>query len=150
MTSRQLSVAVFVGWAGLLVISAGCASGSPPERAAAAATSTLADAVEQGTDAAEQQDDFEIRTRYNPCRCPAPDFEARLRDRWRRIVVTGDEPLVEELTQRARTQEASPGMTFFWLEGEFAGEEQFEQTGVEYERFELRDFRHERYDEASR
>lgn len=119
----------------------GCATGPPHQRAVDRASAAGAAAADAGAGAVDDIDIIEIRSRYNPCHCPAPDFEVHLRGRWQRVIVDGESQLVEKLYEQARQLEESPGLEVFRLKGELTGSQRFDETGVEYQRFEVLDFR---------
>lgn len=125
----------------------GCASsGDPVERA----LKTVADGVEEGVEAAESVDEVAVKARFNPCRCPAPDFEVKVYGRWKRIIVAGDDEVLEELRAQAEALDEAPGLGSLRLEGEFDGTGTFEETGIEYKVFRVVGVNGEREDPSER
>lgn len=126
-TSTVLVVALSAGIWGCL------SSGDPFQRA----LQRTDNAVESAVDALDDLDQVVLLARFNPCKCPAPDFEVRIFGRWERVLVTGEEELLEELDLLARTLDEDPGLGVFRLQGQFDGTDTFEDTGIEYELFRM-------------
>lgn len=131
----------------LLVLSASCASGPPGQQALDRASSLVSSAADRGDVAIDKLDTIRIRSRYNPCRCPAPDFEAHFRGHWQRVLLEGDDELLEQLQFDVEMHEERGELAVVVLEGEFTGPARFHQTAMEYERFYVVDFQVEPYDE---
>lgn len=141
---RRRRIAGRTGWekvAIVVVLLTGCATGPPAERALHESRSVVSSGVEAGDRAVDEIDQIEVRSRYNPCRCPSPDFELRIEGRWQRVVIGGEDEVVEMLYERAESLASTPGLGYLWLQGEFGGQEEYPATGVEYDVFRLEDFR---------
>lgn len=120
----------------------GCTSGGQPsERALEESSATILSGIDAGIDAVDSQEVVAVRARYNPCVCPAPDFEIHLRGEWIRVIKNGDQTRLEGLRDQAQTLADLPGLHHVWLEGQFDGNAVFDDTGVEYQRFEVQNFR---------
>ena len=125
-----------------LLVASGCASGGEPsERALHESNSTVFSGIDAGIYAIESKDVISLQVRHNPCRCPAPDFEIHIRGEWKRVIVDGEPGIVGELRERTEAMESIPGLHYLWLEGQFNGAAQFDETRVEYPRFDVVDFR---------
>ena len=134
---------IVVAWllvAGGVVVSVGCATGEPQERAMAQGASIVHTGVADGIDAVEAQDTIVMQARYNPCRCPAPDFEIHLRGQWRRVIVGGPEHQIDDLRQTARAMQGEGRLEDVWLTGQFDGQRPFDDTGVDHDYFEVLEF----------
>ncbi len=123
-----------------LVSALGCATLSSEQRALHRATTTASDAADDASGALDDLDTIQLQARYNPCHCPAPDFEVQLHGRWQRVIVDGQQQLIDELRDDAARLEQSPGLAVIWLEGDVTGTERFEPTGVSYQRLEVVEF----------
>lgn len=123
----------------LLVIMAaliGCASGGEPtSQALDRAEGTIGAGIDRGMDAVESQREVDLRGRYNPCQCPAPQFELYVRGRWERVILGGDEELIENIRAQLQAEEDLGRLVHAEMRGRFDGRKIFEQTGVEYEYF---------------
>ena len=129
---------------GLVMLSvAGCATSEPGERALVRSNTAVASGVDAGTHAMETLDELELKARYNPCHCPAPDYEVYLRGNWQRIAIDGDDEIMEQLETEARALSQSSPLGFVWMTGRLNGTTTFEQTGVSYESFYVADVRFE-------
>lgn len=135
---------------GLVAMVVGCSSGPPTDRALEESSAAVSSGIEEGVEAIEDRDVVELTTRYNPCDCSAPEFEARLRGRWQRVVLTGPDDHLDELFDQARALDETTGLYFFRLEGQFVGPTRHPETGLEYEQFEVSDFDAVSYGELSR
>lgn len=119
----------------------GCSiRGEPQQRALDRAEAAMFDGVDEGWEAVDALDEVVVRARYNPCRCPAPDFEVRIYGSWQRILVNGDTELVHELRHRASNLAEQPGLDYLRLYGQVKTPAVYEESGVEYDRFEVVDF----------
>ena len=139
MSSRLLTV-----WLTALsvAVTIGCAGGPPAERAVTEGISSIGAGIDAGHQAIEDLDVIAAKARYNPCQCPAPDFELHVEGRWTRVVIDGESQLVDDLVEQGQQSEASPGLDAFVLEGRFVGQRQFETTGIDYDVFEIDAFDH--------
>ncbi len=118
-----------------LMISACASSGDPFQQALEDSQGALSSAVE----AVDDLDEVVLEARYNPCQCPAPDFEVRTYGRWKRVIVTGDVQVLEAMHIEAQRLEEEGTLGHLSLEGHFDGTGVFEESGVEYEIFLIRD-----------
>ncbi len=138
MSNRALIlVAACLLWIG----ASGCASsGEPSERALEEGSTTILSGIEAGVVATEEQDVVVVQARYNPCLCPAPDYEVQVRGEWIRIIVDGDQLVLAELDERAEALAAAPQLGYLRLRGQFDDTAELEETRVEYPRFVLEEF----------
>lgn len=114
----------------------GCAMGSDPsERALRRSLEATSTAVDRGVRAAEAMEDVPLVGRFNPCRCPAPDFEIYARGRWQRIIVDGDEAIIDDLIEQARAAEEQGRLASLRLWGRLDGSADYAETAIEYPRF---------------
>lgn len=120
--------------------STGCAMGvDPRERAMARSQAVVHSGVRIATRDMERHESVTLPVRYNPCRCPAPDFEIHLYGKWQRILLEGDEDVLANFYAQAEEGYTSPGLSFYRLDGRLAGRDRHE-TGVEYPVFVVQGF----------
>ena len=120
---------------------AGCAGGGEPsEQALHEGSAAIHSGVAAGVAAVDSQGVLTVEGRYNPCLCPAPDFEVRVRGEWTRVLMAGDTELVDDLRQVSQERSALPYLESLSLRGQFDGLGKFDETGVEYPLFEVEDF----------
>ena len=130
---------IAVAWG--LIFWMGCATGGdPPERALAQSSAVVSDGVDAAITALDSQDSLILRGRYNPCRCPAPDFELHVHGHWTRVILRGDTTSLEALQVQAEELDAAPHLVYFRMTGQFDGSARFDATNAEYEVFEVLDF----------
>ncbi len=108
----------------------GCAT-DPVDRAMARSAGAVHDGLRRAQLETEDPQAFALRARYNPCRCPAPDFEIYLYGAWRRYLLEGDEDLLAALQAEAQTLELNGHLGHLALRGRFAGFDRTEE-GLEF------------------
>lgn len=89
----------------------GCATGSGPDRgvrAVEASREAVVAGVEAGVEGSEALAPFDVPVRYNPARCDCPDYEVRIRGRWLRAYIEGDEELMTRLERFSARAEDDP------------------------------------------
>lgn len=115
----------------------GCSTATPQQRAVDRGVSTVDSAVQSATTWPDRADEIEVRGRYNPCRCPAPDFEVYAYGGWNRVILDGSREMLQELRAEAEALDETPGLVFFRLRGQFDGTAEFDSTGWDYDRFQV-------------
>lgn len=120
-----------------LALSAACSTPGPPLDPVQAAFSESRDAVangvEEGLNESESVDEFAVTTRYNPCRCEAPDHEIYIHGRWTRVFLDGQEKLLGEVDEQLAQDSL---LTTVELRGSLYGDETTSE-GVEFPVFEV-------------
>lgn len=120
-------------------IGAACSSaGTPSERALSQGYQAVFTGVDAGVSATEEQDSLALRARYNPCVCPAPDFEIHLHGQWSRAILDGDPMVLGEMALRVQGLEEAGRLYHLWLDGKFDGEAEFEDSRIDYPRVYVR------------
>ena len=136
---RRRSVAIVALWT-VAAAAAACASGPPEERAVVEGRSSIAAGIDAGHRAVDDLDHLDVRARFNPCRCPAPDFEVHVEGHWRRVLIDGEDDVVDRLQERGESLESTPGLHYFRLKGTFSGRQIFPATRGEYDVFDVQEF----------
>lgn len=134
---------IFIGsvWLLALVVSSGCAIGADPlQRAMDRSREVVETGVERGRSQADSRDALWVDARYNPCNCPAPAFEIYARSRWKRVIVAGEDDVVDELFDAMEGLQASGKLAGATVRGRFDGSADYEENGAEYERFVVTEF----------
>lgn len=124
-----------------MTLVAGCATSDPGERALRRGNTAVASGVDSATSTTESLDSVELKGRYNPCHCPAPDFEVHLRGRWQRVIIVGEDDAIDELDAAARSLDDSSSLGFVSISGRLDETATFEETGVAYDAFYITDAR---------
>lgn len=138
MMARWLSMACAAAVIGALLV--GCSTGPPAQRALNQSRSIVSSGIEAGISWPDDAESIEVRARYNPCRCSAPEFEIRTYGRWKRVLLRGEPEMIEQLESEAVSLHGTRGLDFLRLQGRFDGSERYEPNGLQYERFEVLDY----------
>ena len=64
----------------------------------AAVERTIRTSVERGKEQSERQRSYRVPARYNPARCPCPDYEVFVYGRWVRVDLEGPPPVMSKLS----------------------------------------------------
>lgn len=114
-------------------LAAGCATSDPGERALLRGNTAVVSGIEEAESTTESLEDLKLKGRYNPCHCPAPDFEIYLRGNWQRVIIDGEDDALDELDAEARALAETSSLGFVSMTGRLDGTQTFEETGAAYE-----------------